>query len=533
MTPPPSGPRPQNSGPQPVGRYRIIGKLGKGAMGVVYLAEDPVLNRQVALKTVDLAVDDPAQRRFLLERLLRDARAAAALTHPNVVAVYDVLTEDETAYLVMEYVAGETLAHRLAAGPPPDVAMIARVLGGMASALDYAHSRGVVHRDVKPANVMLDAHGVVKLMDFGIARLSDGATATAAGTVMGTVEYMAPEQILGKVVDGRADQFSLAAVAYEMLTGSTLFGHESITTLVYKLVHETPPPARVRRPEISEAVDRVLMRALRKEPSERYPTCADFAGALAAALAGVTSSANAATETIVIPRPSKSRSPLLLAAAGVLLAAAAGVGAFIWRPWTRAAPAALTTPAPPAPAAPTLPKPEPVPAPPAAAIPPRPKAAAPRKPAPAAEDEPDLPAESLPARRQAMEKMQSGDVTGALEIFDGEVRRHPRLPWGYLMRGRCYVRLKNDQAALADFNRVLQLRPESAPALEGRGLIYSRAGQYDKAIRDFDEAIRLQPGVAVYYQHRGTAKRAAGDHPGARADFARFRELDREKKKQE
>src|ERR1035438_8034905 len=212
---------------QTFGRYTVVGQLGRGAMGVVYLASDPMLNRQVAVKTVDLAVDDPAEREFLRSRLLRDARAAAVLKHPNIVSVHDVFEDGGRAYVVMEYVGGD-LSARLKANPLPDAAMILKVLRQMADALDYTHARGVIHRDIKPANVMIDAAGTAKIMDFGIARISDTRTSTPTGMVMGTVEYMAPEQIRGETVDGRADQFALAAVAYQMMTGSTLFGPHTV-----------------------------------------------------------------------------------------------------------------------------------------------------------------------------------------------------------------------------------------------------------------------------------------------------------------
>jgi len=218
---------------QTFGRYTVVGQLGRGAMGVVYLASDPMLNRQVAVKTVDLGVDDPEEREFLRTRLLRDARAAAVLKHPNIVSVYDVFEDGGRAYVVMEYVEGDTLAARLKANPLPDAAMILKVLRQMADALDYTHSRGVIHRDIKPANVMIDAAGTAKIMDFGIARITDTRTCTPTGMVMGTVEYMAPEQIRGEPTDGRADQFALAVVAYQMLTGSTLFGPHTMATLTY------------------------------------------------------------------------------------------------------------------------------------------------------------------------------------------------------------------------------------------------------------------------------------------------------------
>ncbi len=269
-----------------VGRYIIKGQLGKGAMGVVYLAEDPVLGRQAAIKTVDLSVEDPAEREFLRTRLLRDARAAAGLTHPNIVSVYDVVEDTDAAYLVLEFVPGDTLAARLTgAAPILDPAFSIHVLRGMAAALDYTHARGIVHRDVKPANVMIDPTGTPKIMDFGIARIADSRTNTPTGMVMGTIDYMSPEQIKGEPLDGRSDQFALAAVAVRLLTGQTLYGQHSLPTLAYKIVHEPVPPMRARNSWLPPAVDTVLGRALGKTPGERYPTCSQFVQDLATALA--------------------------------------------------------------------------------------------------------------------------------------------------------------------------------------------------------------------------------------------------------
>ena len=248
------------------GRYTVLGQLGKGAMGVVYLASDPMLNRQVAMKTVDLSVETPEEREFLRERLLRDARAAAVLKHPNIVAIYDVFEDSGRAYLVMEYIEGESLAALLKNNPLPDASAVLKVLRQMADALDYTHARGVIHRDIKPANVMIDSTGTTKIMDFGIARITDARTNTPTGMVMGTVEYMAPEQILGEPVDGRADQFALAVVAYQMMTGSTLFGPNTMATLTYKLVHEPAPLPCSRNTSLPRGVDAVLAKALSKKP---------------------------------------------------------------------------------------------------------------------------------------------------------------------------------------------------------------------------------------------------------------------------
>ncbi len=286
-----------------VGRYRILGKLGKGAMGVVYLAEDPVLSRRVAIKTVELAEDDKRSHAFLRDRLVRDGRAAAGLSHPNIVSVYDVLEEGAFGYLVMEYIAGECLASYLARVPLPDTPFVTRVLREMASALDYTHARGIIHRDIKPANVMLDSNagGAAKIMDFGIARISDTRTMTPAGMVMGTLEYMAPEQIKGEPVDGRADQFALAAVAYEMLTGCTLFGEQTFATLAYKIVNEMPPGLRTHSPGLPKGVEEVVARGLRKPPAERFQTCGGFVAALERAFAGEVPPTAQATQSMSIP----------------------------------------------------------------------------------------------------------------------------------------------------------------------------------------------------------------------------------------
>src|SRR5579864_4210300 len=261
---------------QKVGRYSILSQLGRGGMGSVYLAADPLLNRQVAIKMVDFSIEESSQRDFLRQRLLRDAKTAALLSHPNVVGVYDVVEEGDAAFVVMEYVPGESLASHLERIPIPDQAFTLSVLRQIALALDYTHGRGVLHRDIKPANVMCAPDGVVKILDFGIARVSDGRTATTAGVVMGTIEYMSPEQVKDETLDGRSDQFSMAAVAYRMLTGSSPFGqHKTPATLAYKVVHEMPRPVTERNASLPPGVDQVLMKGLAKSPSDRFNTCSE------------------------------------------------------------------------------------------------------------------------------------------------------------------------------------------------------------------------------------------------------------------
>ncbi len=274
---------------QQLGRYRITGRLGTGGMGVVYLAEDTVLARRVALKTVRLLEGaDPNSKQELTERFLREARIVAQMDHPGIVSVYDFGYEGETAYLVLEYVAGSNLSSRLEQTPKLDGAFCARVLLEAASALDYAHKRGVVHRDVKPANLLLTEDARVKVADFGIAKLSGSTTMTATGMLMGTVEYMSPEQIRGETVDGRSDQYSLAVVAYQLVTGKRPFQADSAITLAHMIVYEQPAPASAIN-AVALSVDRVLARALHKQPASRYATCTEFIRELELAWVGTAS----------------------------------------------------------------------------------------------------------------------------------------------------------------------------------------------------------------------------------------------------
>jgi serine/threonine-protein kinase len=271
-----------------VGRYRIERELGRGGMGVVYLADDPALGRKVAIKTIHFEITDAGQREYLRTQLLRDARSSAGLSHPNVVNVHDILESGDTTYLVMEYIPGETLASRMQRPPIPDAAWFLRVLRDIAGALDYTHRKGVVHRDVKPGNIMIDTHQRVRIMDFGLARATEHREGTSSGLVAGTIQYMSPEQIRGDALDGRADQFSMAAVAYEMLTGKPLFEATSPITMAQKIINETPVAAHVQNPNLPETSSAVLSKALDRAPSGRYPTCTAFLDALIATFDGET-----------------------------------------------------------------------------------------------------------------------------------------------------------------------------------------------------------------------------------------------------
>ena len=270
---------------QKIGRYEILGELGRGAMGVVYRARDPSIGRLIAIKTIRMAdLGDPLETERLRERLRREAHSAGILSHPGIVVVYDVGQEGELAYIAMELVPGRSLEDLLRDPQPPTQQTILNLLRQTAAALDYAHKKGIVHRDIKPANILISEDGVVKITDFGVAKISTSQQLTVAGTVLGTPNYMSPEQVQGQPVDGRADQFSLAVIAYEVLTGEKPFAGEQLTTVLYKIVAEPPRPPQEVNPTLPWPVSLVLNRALAKNPEERYPNCTEFINALENAL---------------------------------------------------------------------------------------------------------------------------------------------------------------------------------------------------------------------------------------------------------
>src|SRR5579862_2165505 len=265
-----------------IGRYRIVKEIGRGAMGIVYLATDPTIGRSVAIKTVRLRdVDNAQQREKLRERLFREARSAGVLSHPNIVTIYDMAEEDGVAYIAMEYVDGPTLDDLMSSSKPIESGKLFTILRQTATALDYAHTKGIVHRDIKPANIMLGRDGNVKVTDFGIAKINTAADSfTMTGTLVGTPNYMSPEQVQGTEVTGRSDQFSLAVIAYEILTGERPFPGEQLSTVVYKIVAEEPvSPQRLNR-SLGPYIEGVLRKALSKKPGNRYRTCAEFVGSL-------------------------------------------------------------------------------------------------------------------------------------------------------------------------------------------------------------------------------------------------------------
>ena len=256
------------------GRYEIVGELGRGAMGVVYKATDPVIGRTVAVKTIRLSEEGTGlSRPELLTRFQTEARAAGLLTHPNIVVVFDAGEEDGLYYITMELVEGKSLQALLDSGQAFPLPRVLRIMEQACSALQFAHERNVVHRDIKPANIMLAADDTVKVTDFGTAKILQIGTVQQTAHVMGTPSYMSPEQVKGRAVDGRSDIFSLGVMLYEMLTGEKPFPGQNITTVIYKIVNEDPVPPRQIDPSIHSGISAVVMRALVKEPEGRYQSC--------------------------------------------------------------------------------------------------------------------------------------------------------------------------------------------------------------------------------------------------------------------
>lgn len=312
------------------GRYAVHKLLGAGGMGAVFLADDLTLERAVAIKVLppDMSRDERVVARFQ-----REAKTAAKLDHPNIIPIHRVEGESGLHYIVMKYVTGRSLDSMLDAGQPLPIPFALRILGEAAAALGHAHARGVVHRDVKPANIMLGADDQVVLTDFGISKVGDlTSQLTQTGMIIGTPHYMAPEQATGREVDGRADQYSLAVLGHQLFTGKLLFSGDSAHTIIYRHVSEQPPRVMSLRPDVPRAVDAALDRALRKEPDERFATMEDFARALRGESVGgavtakpSTRALNAATVRMAQPamrkRPARKRA--VIATLAVLVAAGA------------------------------------------------------------------------------------------------------------------------------------------------------------------------------------------------------------------
>ena len=262
------------------GRYELHEELGRGAMGVVYRGHDPVIGRDVAVKTMRLSeAGTGMSREELINRFQTEARAAGLLAHPNIVVIYDAGEEGGLFYITMEFVEGRSLQSLVDSRQPFSLPRVMKLMEQVCSALDFAHQHNVVHRDIKPANLMLTADDTVKITDFGTAKILQFGTAQTAN-VMGTPSYMSPEQVKGKPVDGRSDIFSLGVILYELMTGEKPFPGQNITTVIYKIINEDPIPPRMLDSSIHPGLSAVITKALAKDPAERFQSCHELLNAL-------------------------------------------------------------------------------------------------------------------------------------------------------------------------------------------------------------------------------------------------------------
>jgi len=257
------------------GRYEIIKELGYGNMGVVYLCRDPYIKREIAVKTANPRAGKHADKvsETFKQQFFHEAQSAGRLTHPNIVAVYDADIADDTCYIAMEYVDGPTVKEFCCKDELLPIHKAVEIIFSACKALDYAHNMDVIHRDIKPSNIMLNSDGAVKIGDFGIAMITGG---TMTLGFAGTPHYMSPEQIEELPLDGRSDMFSLGCVLYELLTGEKAFPGKNPVQIINKIVNREPVPVSKIRPDVPDALEKIVLRALRKEPDERYQSCVDF-----------------------------------------------------------------------------------------------------------------------------------------------------------------------------------------------------------------------------------------------------------------
>lgn len=252
-----------------LGRYELISELGKGAMGVVYKATDPLLNRPVAIKTINLSADAEEMADYE-SRFNQEAKAAGGLNHPNIVTIYDIGKSGHVAYMAMELLEGKELRAMMTPGRPQPVSRAVDIAAQVAEGLSYAHQHEVVHRDIKPANIMIVRDGRVKITDFGIARMRTSEVQTHAGVMMGSPRYMSPEQVVGNRAEPRSDIFSLGVILYEMLTGKPPFTGEDINSMMFQTLNLTPPAPSASNPQVPPMLDLIVAKSLAKSPDERY-----------------------------------------------------------------------------------------------------------------------------------------------------------------------------------------------------------------------------------------------------------------------
>jgi serine/threonine protein kinase/Flp pilus assembly protein TadD len=490
--------------PQSLGRlgpYEVLGLVGRGGMGVVLKAHDPSLNRIVALKLLApaLAVDPLARRRFT-----REARAAAAVCHEHVVTIHAVAETDQSPYLVMQFIAGQSLQEKLDRAGPLGVKEVLRIGMQVAAGLAAAHTQGIVHRDIKPSNVLLEnSVERVKITDFGLARSIDEVTLTDAGSVSGTPGYMSPEQASGGRVDQRSDLFSLGSLLYAMCTGRAPFRGDSPLAVLRQVSDLAPRPIRTQNPEIPEWLAAIIGRLMAKDPADRYPSASAVAEVLADRLAELQLPASAprtepAGAENTVPRRSWLRSSrgLALLAGGLLVIATLA--------WLATRPAPVTR----------------------RADPPAPAAAAPRVLAPGPSSSIKAETKLTPAPPSPEPaRASSTDIDPAITKLTRAIAEHPDDKHLYHQRGLAFKKAKDYTHAIEDFDRAIALDPDFYEAYHDRGWAYVDLGNRTRANDDFSHAIRLRPDDAWLNYCRGLNFNELRNWDRAIPDLQRAHEL--------
>ncbi|HLX24446.1 MAG TPA: serine/threonine-protein kinase [Usitatibacter sp.] len=315
-----------------LGRYKIISEIGQGAMGVVYKAVDPIIDRTVAIKTINLNLSK-AELEEYEARFQQEIKAAGRLNHPNIVTIYDVGKTEQVAYMAMEFLEGQELKDMIASGTLPAADQVVDIIAQVADGLSFAHQQDIVHRDVKPSNIMVMKNLLAKITDFGIARLPNSAVKTMTGLILGSPRYMSPEQVIGKAIDARSDIFSLGVVLYEALTSVAPFDGDNVNAIMYATVNTTPPPPSAHNRAVPPMLDLIVAKAMAKLLEDRYQSIKELGDDLrevrrqmdsskpAAALKAMTAPPSnrpilkeaVETDTIPVKRAEEDASPLALA----------------------------------------------------------------------------------------------------------------------------------------------------------------------------------------------------------------------------
>jgi len=286
--------------PRKFGRYEVIDELGKGAMGTVYRARDPMLHRTVAIKTINMDLDRDEVADYEA-RFYQEARAAGGLNHPNIVTIYDIGKSGHIAYMAMEILDGKELRSIMTQGKALPVGRAIDIAAQAAEGLGYAHEHDVVHRDIKPANLMINREGLVKITDFGIARMRSAEVRTQTGVVLGSPRYMSPEQVVGKRAEPRSDIFSLGVILYEMVTGRAPFAGEDVSAIMFQILNFVPPPPSSVNTDAPEMLDFIVAKALAKSPNDRYASAREMASDLRECRLQVPTR----TSSSVVPKPTQ------------------------------------------------------------------------------------------------------------------------------------------------------------------------------------------------------------------------------------